>query len=75
MKDYIKINRAFDKKSILAEAERINALQKAGMYPVEYKYPLTLQFELTGKCNLACKHCYNRSGDDDRKKATYIIEK
>lgn len=72
MKDYIKINRAIDKKSILAEAERINALQKAGMYPVEYKYPLTLQFELTGKCNLACKHCYNRSGDDDRNKATYM---
>ena len=42
------------------------ALQAAGAYPEKFDYPITLQFELTGQCNLKCKHCYNRSGDADR---------
>ena len=42
------------------------ALQNLGAYPKKFDYPITLQFELTGQCNLKCKHCYNRSGDFDR---------
>lgn len=72
MKDYIKINRAIDSKRIREEKNRIEILQKLGMYPREFDYPLTLQFELTGKCNLVCKHCYNRSGDDDRSATTFM---
>lgn len=66
MKDYIRINRAFDQKSIQVTKNNVAIMQEAGLYPKEFTYPLTLQFELTGQCNLACKHCYNRSGDKDR---------
>jgi len=33
------------------------------MCPKEFSMPLSLQFELTGRCNCNCLHCYNRSGD------------
>ena len=38
--------------------------QKKGLYPTELSLPIGLQFELTAKCNLLCKHCYNRSSSD-----------
>ena len=66
MKDYIKINQALDENQVKALKENIAALQQMGMYPKRFTYPITLQFELTGQCNLACEHCYNRSGDADR---------
>lgn len=66
MKDYIKINRALDNQYLKAIEENITNLRKQGLYPEKFTYPITLQFELTGRCNLACKHCYNRSGDADR---------
>lgn len=66
MKDYIKINRAIDKKNLEVMRHNLNELQKIGAYPERFLYPITLQFELTGACNLLCKHCYNRSGDADR---------
>lgn len=28
-------------------------------------YPITAFIEVTSKCNLACKHCYNNSGEDN----------
>lgn len=34
-----------------------------GMYPTIFAMPLSLQFEVTGRCNCKCLHCYNRSGD------------
>ncbi len=66
MKDYIKINRAIDEHGIKNVEKNIAFLKENGSYPKKFNYPMTLQFELTGKCNLACKHCYNRSGDADR---------
>lgn len=54
-----------DLKRTDLECEYIKSLQDAGDYPKCFSYPLALQFELTGKCNLKCKHCYNRSGDVD----------
>ena len=66
MKDYIKKYRTLDERNLQVIRTNLNVLQNSGAYPTELKYPLTLQFELTGKCNLACKHCYNRSGDADR---------
>jgi len=67
LKDYIKINRSIDEKNLKVIQHNIAELQKMGAYPRKFDYPITLQFELTGQCNLACKHCYNRSGDRDRK--------
>lgn len=32
-------------------------------YPAEFSIPISLQFELTSKCNLRCLHCYNRSAE------------
>ena len=66
MKDYIKINRAIDAKAIKEIEANLKYVRSQGIYPEYFNYPLTLQFELTGQCNLACKHCYNRSGDADR---------
>ncbi|CDD12158.1 radical SAM protein [Phascolarctobacterium sp. Marseille-Q4147] len=65
-KDYVKIFNAVDLKRAKQEAENIIAMQAADLYPKEFSFPITLQFELTGACNLKCKHCYNRSGDVDR---------
>lgn len=67
MKDYVKINRAIDAKALEEIKANMELLRKQEMYPEYFNYPITLQFELTGQCNLACKHCYNRSGDVDRK--------
>ena len=66
MKDFIKINRAIDSKAIKDIKSNLDELRSKGLYPKFFDYPMTLQFELTGQCNLACKHCYNRSGDLDR---------
>ena len=66
MKDFIKKYRALDERNLQATRKNLAELQKAGAYPKKFDYPITLQFELTGQCNLKCKHCYNRSGDADR---------
>lgn len=72
VKDYIKIFEAVDAKRAKQEKENIIVLQDAEMYPKYFSFPITLQFELTGACNLKCKHCYNRSGDKDRIQYTYM---
>lgn len=52
------------KQHALEESECIKKQQKEGTYPKHFSYPVGLQFELTSKCNLTCKHCYNSSGSD-----------
>jgi len=64
--DYVKKYKTIDAKNLQAVKQNLLTLQNAGAYPKVLNYPLTLQFELTGQCNLKCKHCYNRSGDADR---------
>ena len=66
MTDYVKKYKTIDAKNLQAVKQNLLTLQNAGAYPKVLNYPLTLQFELTGQCNLKCKHCYNRSGDADR---------
>lgn len=51
-----------------ASIERVNSdrerLTAEGSYPAKFRFPLAMQFEITSKCNLRCKHCYNRSGEN-----------
>ena len=54
-----------DKARISTQKRNINKLQSAGLYPDRFDLPLLLQFELTRKCNVFCKHCYNNSGRDN----------
>lgn len=85
-RDFVKIAHAQDAKAIKDEKARIEALQKQGLYPMYYDFPLTLQFELTTHCNVFCKHCYNNSGiandtpdrmtsDQWKKFAQYLVSK
>ena len=67
MKNYVKKYRTLDERNLQIVKNNIATLQNVGAYPKKFNYPITLQFELTGQCNLKCKHCYNRSGDADRK--------
>ena len=62
--DIIKKYLAIDSKSIKSERERYAELISGGMYPKSFLFPTTLQFELTSKCNVYCKHCYNDSGNN-----------
>jgi len=49
------------------DIKKINMEQELGLYPKSFSLPIGLQFELTSKCNLFCKHCYNVSGENDKK--------
>jgi len=46
-----------------------------GVLPTEYKNPISLQFELTYKCNQRCLHCYNQSGMEANLKSDLPIER
>ena len=45
-----------------AHKANIKKMQSSGLYPESFDLPLLLQFELTRRCNVFCKHCYNNSG-------------
>lgn len=60
-KDYVKICKARDEKLIIEDTARIENLIKNELYPQRFEFPLMLQLELTAKCNVFCKHCYNDS--------------
>jgi len=49
------------------EVKNTQQRQELGLYPKIFKFPIGLQFELTSKCNLYCKHCYNNSGEKGNK--------
>ncbi|MDR0522191.1 MAG: radical SAM protein [Planctomycetaceae bacterium] len=49
------------KQQFANERQEIARLRELGAYPASFSMPLGIQFELTAKCNLKCKHCYNQS--------------
>lgn len=40
----------------------LNVARQLNLYPRRFGQPLSLQLELTKRCNLVCDFCYNRSG-------------
>lgn len=52
-----------DGKLLQEKLKRMAARQGQGKYPRRFELPVALQMELTGRCNLRCKHCYNVSGE------------
>ena len=60
----MKINFLKDRKAAQDEAAHIRTLIANHLYPEKFTMPLTLQFELTSRCNVHCKHCYNVSGEN-----------
>ncbi len=46
-----------------------------GMLIEEYENPVSLQFELTHKCNQRCLHCYNQSGMEANSKCDLPLER
>ena len=52
-----------DEKVLQEKLKRMAARQIQGKYPLRFELPIGLQMELTGRCNLRCKHCYNVSGE------------
>jgi MoaA/NifB/PqqE/SkfB family radical SAM enzyme len=51
----------FQKQQLANEKQDIARLKEQGVYPECFSMPIGVQFELTAKCNLECKHCYNQS--------------
>ena len=64
-KNYVRIFRNRDKRALVKEEERFRLLQDAGQFPRVFDFPITLQYELTARCNVKCKHCYNNSGENN----------
>ncbi len=73
-KDFFLAQEASDKKSLALVRQNREKLIAEGCYPEKFRMPLGLQLELTSKCNLSCKHCYNLSGIDSPKDKMGIPE-
>jgi MoaA/NifB/PqqE/SkfB family radical SAM enzyme len=58
------LGRSADALEASLSVERIQAMQLAQQYPTSFSQPLGFQLEVTSRCNLVCKHCYNTSGGD-----------
>lgn len=52
-----------EEKRVISFSNEIEEMIRGGRYPSKLSLPLSIQLELTDKCNLKCKHCYNRSGE------------
>ncbi len=53
-----------EERLVRSMEQYVQAEQRKGNYPSYFNFPLSIQFDLTGKCNLKCLHCFNDSRPD-----------
>jgi len=69
------VYKKYDETEIESTKRVISNLQDNGLYPHKFNMPLLLQLELTSKCNLHCKHCYNDSNNQKSQQDEMSVEK